>query len=252
MKGWQIFVHSVRQVTGNLPQALRVSGMLYLIQIVIALVLGINLLAGDDLEAASSADWAKLIVLIVISTGSALWIAVAWHRYILLVETPSSFLPTLHADRILAYLGRSLLVGLLLVPLVLVLSMVAGLIAVSLGGAGEAFSGILVALVLIVPLLLVGMRLSASLPGAALGSDAGIGAAWRSTAGQSGPLLVLAIALALGGFLVDLPGALLMGQLQILATAWLFATGWIKTMVGISVLTTLYGHYIEGRKLNQV
>ena len=30
---------------------------------------------------------------------------------------------------------------------------------------------------------------------------------------------------------------------------WTLATGWVKMIVGVSILTTLYGHYIEGRAI---
>ena len=40
MKGVQIFTHSLRQVLNNLPAALRISGVLYLVQVAVSLAFG--------------------------------------------------------------------------------------------------------------------------------------------------------------------------------------------------------------------
>ena len=37
--------------------------------------------------------------------------------------------------------------------------------------------------------------------------------------------------------------------LWVLLILWQFVTGWLVMMVSVSILTTLYGHYIEGRPL---
>ncbi|MFD1807815.1 hypothetical protein ACFSHQ_05610 [Gemmobacter lanyuensis] len=40
MKAWQIFVHSIRQVFGNLPEALQISGLIYLAQMAASIAMG--------------------------------------------------------------------------------------------------------------------------------------------------------------------------------------------------------------------
>jgi len=35
-----------------------------------------------------------------------------------------------------------------------------------------------------------------------------------------------------------------------LALLWTLATGWVIMVVGVSILTTIYGHYVEGRALS--
>jgi hypothetical protein len=42
---------------------------------------------------------------------------------------------------------------------------------------------------------------------------------------------------------------LVFGHLMITAILWQLVTNWLVTMVGVSILTTLYGHYIEQRPL---
>jgi hypothetical protein len=51
--------------------------------------------------------------------------------------------------------------------------------------------------------------------------------------------------------LIDLPATLLASLPggTILAMGWLVLTGWFKIMFGISILTTIYGHYVEGRTI---
>lgn len=53
------------------------------------------------------------------------WTAGAWHRMIVLGETPRRFFPPWHGGNVLGCLGRGLLVGLVSVPLAAVASRVA-------------------------------------------------------------------------------------------------------------------------------
>ena len=92
-------------------------------------------------------------------------------------------------------------------------------------------------------------RLSLSLPAAALGEPMGFGASWGATKGAGGDILVLAILSVVAAVVIDLPPAFIFPNLTILAVAWQFATGWVILMVGVSILTTLYGHYVERRPL---
>ena len=80
MKGRQIFEHALRQVMNNLPAALRVSGVLYLVQAVIGLLLGAQMMgAGMGGEMAMRGAAGGLLGGL-ISLAAGVWIAVAWHR----------------------------------------------------------------------------------------------------------------------------------------------------------------------------
>jgi hypothetical protein len=250
MKGWKIFVHSVRQVLGNLRKALQLSALLYLVEVAVAFAVGINLFVPGQMgPAISPPPLLPVLAIVLVSLVCSLWIAVGWHRYVLLIEEPGQFVPAFRSDRILAYLGRSLLIGLIMVPVGIVLSLASGGVVTLLGPVFPAAAPVLAGLIVVIPLVAIGMRLSASLPAAALGEPHGIGAGWKATAGQSGTLIALAVLIAVAGVLVDLPGMLVMAVASPLGIVWLLATGWLKLMVGVSVLTTLYGHYIEGRAI---
>ena len=120
MKAVQIFTHAFRQVLGNLEAAIRISGLLFLVQFLAGWAL-ISRRFPDEaaLKAAALSGqfpWFTVLISAVISLVAGLWIAVAWHRYVLVIEKPG-VLPVFHGDRILAYFGKGLLAGLiLLVP----------------------------------------------------------------------------------------------------------------------------------------
>ena len=58
MKAWAIFVHSIRQVFGNLPEALQITALIYLAQMAVSVALGAmpNAMAAP----AFSKKWASL------------------------------------------------------------------------------------------------------------------------------------------------------------------------------------------------
>lgn len=257
MKGWQIFRHSVRQVFGNLGAALKVSGVLYLVQLGVTLGLGVDFSQMDQATiqarvADGSLSLVPLISIFAVSLVVGLWITVAWHRYVLRSEWPKGVVPAFHGDRMAAYFGQSLLIGAVMLPVALIWAFAIGLLFFD-PQAPEAVltpvQRILSMLVLEVPLLVFAFRFSAGLPGVALGDGGGIGLAWRKTAGHTGDLILVAVLASVLFWGIEQPAALFAGSAPLVSRAWLIATGWVQMMVGISILTTLYGHYIEGRTL---
>lgn len=245
MKGYQIFLHSVKQVFGNFGAAVRVSGVLFLVQAITTLGLDryAMMARGQGGAAMPPGGLLLMLVLIVLMVTTSLWIAVAWHRYILRVEEPSSILPAFHGKRLLAYLGTSLLIGIILIIPMVVRGGLAGMIAQA--GTAAAVLGSLLTLVLII---LITLRLCPALPAAALGEPLGLRGAWAATQGATPDFLVLALIAGVASLAIDLPILLFMGAMP-LAMGWSVATLWIKTMVGASILTTIYGHYVERRPL---
>lgn len=253
VKAWQIFRHSVRQVVGNLPGALRVSLVPVAIQVAVMLALaGVAGPTGGLLEPAAPDAGFVLgtILALVVVVATALWIAVAWHRYVLLSEEPKGFVPAFHGDRIAAYLLRSLAYLVVLVVVAVVLSFVQSAIANALSVSSVSAFMILMLVIVLMPTLTVGLRLSSGLPGAAIGATGDFTAGWRATTGATGDIAGLAVILVLAQTALQLVGfALSSADLSILSFAWEVVTSWLVTMVGVSVLTTLYGHYVEGRTL---
>ena len=251
MKGWQIFVHSIRQVFGNFEGALRVSGALYLVQIVVGLVFGggAAMSASDLMQNGPGAGFfLGLLVVVLIALLTGFWIAVAWHRYVLLGEKPA-VLPEFRGDRIWAYLLRSLGYGLILVVIGAIWGGIVGFIVGSVVGGSPILAMIFMAILIYLPILVIGFRMTCDLPATALGVDRPFMSGWAATAGQTGDLVGLAAVVVVFGLILQLGGFYVFGHAGVLAVIWSLLASWVQMMVGVSILTTLYGHYIEKRAL---
>lgn len=169
-------------------------------------------------------------------------VAVRWHRFVLRGEKPSDWLPRWHGGRVAGYMLRGLLIGVVVgLPTVLALLVVSTALARSILP--------LLAAVLAIQFAAgwAALRLSASLPAVALGERMGLGEAWAATAPASGAVALLVAILALGDLALDaLVGVLPTAPGLVVAVV----AGWAALMLGIAVLTTLYGHLAEGRPLS--
>lgn len=256
MKGLQIFLHSVRQVTGNLEGALRVSAVPYVAQAVVGLLLvgsvgsmagGMD--AGNPVAALSGTSGLAMLVALAVAIAAGLWMAVAWHRYVLLAEAPQGFLPVWKGERILAYFLRSLGYGVIVILAGAVWGAFVGFAFSFVASSSVMLFMLLVTLFAQIPIAAGAFRLAAALPGAALGDERAFMAGWQATAGHSIDILWLSV-FAIGAHLIlALIGMLVFAHVWLLLAIWQFVTGWLVMMVSVSILTTLYGHYIEGRAL---
>jgi hypothetical protein len=252
---WSIFVHSIRQVFGNLGGALQVSAVLMLAQMGILLTFGKVLLLDEAsrnyMIQNGSFPWGQFLLALVLVTILSLWIAVGWHRYVLLEERPT-LVPALKMDRILGYFGKSLLIGLILVLPLIVLVYVGGLIATALvkGGAGLIVVLFVVGLIVYLPLATIGTRLATVLPGVALEPEVPLFSGWEATRDATWTILgVVLLSLICFGGLEFILARILPDPTTLPATIANIILKWVATMVGVSVLTTLYGHYVENRPL---
>lgn len=249
MNGLTIFTHSVRQVFNNLPAALRISGLLYLIQVAAGILFGGAVMSGG-MHMGAGGFGLGFIVVLLIALVTGVWIAVAWHRYVLLAENPAAVIPPLMTDRMIAYFLRSLLIGIIIIVAATVLGMIVGMAAMPLFANGAGLLGLLVITLLVqLPMIFLGFRLAAALPGAALGSEHGFMAGWEATKADWKSILVLSLIAAVAMWIINLIGMYVFGGFGMAAQIWQLIAGWPVMMVGLSILTTLYGHYIEGRPL---
>lgn len=245
MKSWQIFTHSLRQVFGNLGTAVRVSLVPFVGLIVLALVLGGGMMVSmmGRMEqgmtgGVGSGAIVLMVLLVVVYVGVVTMIAVNWHRFVLLNE-PVGWLPTVRTGRIIAYFGTALLIG-------LITAVAAGLIvfvSVSVGSIGW-----LIGIPLFVVFFALCFRLSAALPGVALGQGGGISGSIAATAGQTGTLVALTLIYFGASILFGLVAGLL-SLIPLIGFLINIAFQWLAMMVALSILTTLYGHYVEKREL---
>ena len=176
------------------------------------------------------------------------WIAVRWHRFVLMEERPSGAVPPWNGALVRAYLVRSLKIALVVLAagiglslaLLVVLLLPPG-IAAPLATAGG--------LLLTVALIAVSLRIGLSLPAAALGRRTSTAESWRETAPASGAILVLAAIDGTAGLRRRNPDGRSRAARGATARRGSLLVGWAQLMLSVAVLTTLYGHLVEGRAL---
>lgn len=251
----RIFLHSLRQVFGNLSGALQVSGILMLVQFAVLLTIGRGMPTDEaemrQLMLQGEMPWGRIVLGALVSTVLWLWIVVGWHRYILLNEQPR-LVPTFRLDRMLGYFGKSLLIGLILLPLALILGFIGGGLASGMvqGGGNVIPALVVMGLFVYIPLSVVGMRLGTMLPGAALEPGVPVFSGWEAT--RSATLTILGVVVLSVGFalVLEFVGMRIFGDPRsVPALIYELVRQWIIAMVGASILTTLYGHYVEKRPL---
>lgn len=251
MLGWQMFVHSVRLVFANLGAAFRVSIVLYAIGV--AIQFGIqgsmtrSISAGGfdatEMMDATGAFW--LFVMALLSVLISVWIAIAWHRFVLLQEEPQGWLPNWPGGRLLGYFGRTILIFLLIVLASLAIGLILGLLA-----------ALVPALSVVLPFLFIGIaaigffRLSPILPATALGHRMTLKEAWAATSGHNGSILVLALLSVVASVFLQLPTILSGDPLSLISQIYGAVVGWFATIIGVSLLTTIYGYFVEGRPID--
>ena len=249
MLGWKLFARAVRLILDHLDAALRLSLLPYLLVAAATLWLGLSF---PDLVGQSGFDPAdpppagfvmgQLLVLL-LNTVVTLWIAVGWHRFVLLAEAPQGWLPALRGSEMLGYFGRSILIGLLIVAVIFAVSLMLATLIVPIapGLAGPVIGS---------AALFVGMilfyRLAVVLPAGAIGRSMTFGEAWTATAGHTGTVVVLALLTVGFTLLLQVP-TLLDGTGGLVTLVYQVVIGWIGLMLGVGVLTALYGHLVEGR-----
>jgi hypothetical protein len=201
------------------------------------------LLSGTD-PAAPPPPLAVLVSIIAFIGGLA--IAVAWHRFILLDEQPSGWLPAFDGRRMLSYFGYSLLLALIALVIMIVVGLVLGIFAI-LGGV---IMFVLTSFVTVFIILVIGFRLALILPASSVDKRLRLGEAWAATSGATGDIVVLALLCAGASVVLGLVSLIFVGPLLPLGILWDAAVGWLSLMVGMSILTTLYGHYVENRPIS--
>ncbi|MGB0440693.1 MAG: hypothetical protein ACPGFC_11420, partial [Paracoccaceae bacterium] len=207
MKGWTIFAHSVRLVFSNLDAAFKVSLLPYALSALAFVFLGAGAIervqegSTVGVMAPDANALGGFLIYGLVAAIAALWIAVSWHRFVLLEEYPSSWFPQFHGGRIAAYFGRGLLIGLLIFAFMMVCMIVSTLFASLLGPQAIILSGF--AAIIVATYLFY--RLCPMLPSAAIGQPMTVGEAWRATANSSGAIAILVVLLMLPSLVVQLP-----------------------------------------------
>ncbi|WP_424832153.1 hypothetical protein [Ruegeria sp.] len=247
-------MHSVKMVLRNLKEAMQVSLVPALIGSVLAVLLFFlfdaphkqfeNATAASPDASAVMTILGFLFCLLIVVFAVMLWIVVSWHRFVLLKEYPRGVVPPFRLDRVLAYFGRLLM----LILLGLAASIPAGIVMGMMTQA-SAVLGLLFWIAFIVFLTIAFYRASPILPAAAIGRPIKLSDAWRSTSGASGTLAVLVIVSVLFQMLLQFLASLLLFVPIIGIVIVIFAGMLIVPLINVSILTTIYGVFIEKREL---
>lgn len=243
IKGWQLFAHSLRMVFGNLGVALKLTGPVLLLFMCASVpLLGVTFALSPATGAGNYVSvGAGLIMFVFLLALMVVFLAITidWHRYILLGEVPKGWFPTFKFGRMFVYFGKGFLIVLI------VLIPISALLYIALLLTNGSQIALLLSAVLAVTVF---YRFCAALPGIAVDESTGPFDGWTATKGAWMPVLVLAV-LSLVVQVIDRQIAQALIELQFVAIIYDVISSWILTMVSLSMLTTLYGHYIEGRDL---
>ncbi|MCP4823137.1 MAG: hypothetical protein GY892_03375 [Shimia sp.] len=245
MRGFTLLLQSFRLIFGNLSQSLRLSSPLVAVLVAALVMFGPSYFIQDVDPTSANALPVGALLCQLLTLVVTMWVAVAWHRFVLLEEYPTGALPAFHGGRVLAYFGYGILLGLVvgfatllmgtLVGLALFWApvlMLAGIMIVAISG-GWAF-----------------YRLSPILLAAAIGKNMQMKEAWAATKPLSGPILGAMIVFVVTIFALAFLGALIGSVIPILGGLFLLAFNWLYILLGVSFLTTLYGVAVEGRSID--
>ncbi|WOI55957.1 hypothetical protein [Palleronia sp. LCG004] len=239
MKGWHLFRHALKMISGNVGAAFRVTGLPYVVMLAITLLLP-AIVPAQPTAAGFLVPFAIAMVAYLLAF---VWMAVQWHRYVLLGEIQSGIVPHWHGSASRAYLLRSIFLGLLTLVLAAVALFVSHFLVMAMPSAVATLVLNVAAMALV--LTVIG-RISPVLPAAAVNDRLSIGEAWAATAGGTGAILVSGVLLTLLSFV---PAILVALGLGIIAAVSSLAFQWLVTVLGLCLMTTIYGHYVEGRDL---
>jgi hypothetical protein len=252
MRGWKIFTHSVGLVFRNFDAALRLSLLPYCAHIVTQIYLfsSPDLLEmpaelGGDLPQVEPAHYGIFLLLQFATVVSSLWIAVAWHRYVLKEEIAPGWVPDFRGRLLLGYFGRSVMLALLMLVAILIIGIPFSFLLETIPGAT-----LLLVLALAVITMFLFFRVAVILPAGAIGVKLSLKEAWETTRTEQGAILAMSGVLAGFTVLFQIPMIVSEEGNTVFGLVYGLVFGWVATMVGSSVLTTLFGICVEGRSID--
>ena len=256
------FSHAFHSTTNNLGFAFQISWPWMLALLPINIAGNIYVLANGfvSVEAMSSGVFAVSLVMVVASMLAFSSIAVNWHRYILLDEVPHGMERLRLDSTVWRYVGNLILIWLAVVLIYIggaIGFVVTGLAMYATAGEGSLWLLALAAIPFVCALIVIAYRLSVKLPAVALGrQDYGMRNAWNDTTGNSwkflGLFLLYFLVIIVAGLLAGAVGWIL-GQIggnagQAISVAVQLAVNWVLTILGVTMLTSLYGFFVENRE----
>lgn len=251
MIGWNIFRVSAMLLWRHFGDALRISlipGVFVAFVSPLLMIWMYENVSFGGYSAGIPSEFAMILRLILNIAGALMmaYAAVAWHRFVLLSEKSSGIFPSPPVGTVSGYFGRTWLIGLIVFAFIFVFNwLIYTGIPLTIGYS--IWTGIAVSLFVNAFASYIILRLGMILPARALENNHSLVSSWRATAKVGGPLVLSAILLSALKVLQLLPAVFNMPALISIVVGG--AVTWLSLMVGISILTTLYGYCVEGRDL---
>jgi hypothetical protein len=251
------FGHAINSTLNNLPFAFQVSWPWMLV--LLPINLGVNLyLIGRGMTSPEEFDGTAILLSMMMGIASLVAfssIAVNWHRYILIDEVPLGMQRLRLDGTVFRYLGNTIMILLLISIAGFISAMIIVFASMLLGPL--AFIAAIPGFAAIAVLTTASFyRLGVKLPAIAIGrTDYGFGNAWSDTAGNLwrlfGFFVLYFLVAMVAGLLVLFVGWILTmigGELGIaISVAAQLVVNWVATILGVTILTSLYGFFGEGR-----
>ena len=93
-------------------------------------------------------------------------------------------------------------------------------------------------------------RVGLVLPAAAVGRPLTMRESWQATGEGDKAVLMLALIVIGAQVLISVPAMIDGNTSSVVSLIYSVVVNWFVTMIGVSILTTLYGHFIEGRPID--
>lgn len=250
----QIAKKSLHLMTSNWMDMFRICAALYLFKYVVTALAtyattGVWTLTPPDLisDTSSSVDFMIIIASLAVSIVAGLWVAVAWHRYVLLAENPQGWIPRWNKSACIAYFVQGLklvlLFSFLLILLLMLLYVAGSLISVPI----NPFVGYLFALVFGALSISVFLRVSLVFPAAAIGRHLTLKDSWIATGPYRSPIFLLSG--IIGFFTLNLQKISEALGANMFMSSIDFLLNILIALWTLSIMTTLYGGIIEDRNM---
>ncbi len=209
-------------------------------------------MSDNDLTPPEPVSWPLVVVAIIVGLLGAMVFAIFWHRHALLegdqredVMRPTSAIYG-------AYFKCALIVGFVFFVVALLGSIATGfvvaILAAATGPVGAVIS-IILFLVLAIVLSWVLLRISLILPAAATGHIMTYSESWEATRASSRDIFWTAVLLGVINVVLEQLAQGLILAVPNLAIFFAVLQGLLQSLIYVSVLSTLYGHLVQGRPL---
>ena len=256
MKGLRFLKHSVSMLVRNWKDVLKIftvpyAGLLLLGGISIYQMGGFGV-GGFEAEVGAPESGfliTRILLVALVWVFVTLWTAVAWHRFILLTESPSGFVPQIRIKNMFGYFLRvALIVISLVIPVVLV-----GYFMVSfLGGLvhdGQFLAAAIISGGISIVFTTVFYMMSPILPAIAIGEDLDLSDAMGAVADDFRAVLTSVFLLVVVTALLQEASVLMSSVVPMLGAVFEVLVNVAYGLITISLMTTIYGHCIQGRDL---